>query len=364
MAAWAAAKALRTAGYQKPLTMITKSSNGAFYSKPLLSHCASRNVAANSLYQANKISELERLSIKLLESEEVLSIDFENKVINCSGATQSYENLILATGASSLKLFDSKNVYSVNNLEDWEKLEQPLSLSKEVLIAGTGFVGLELSNDLVKSGKKVTVVSMELPLERLVPKEAASWILNSLRRTGIQFFFDKASIVSTDKGVRARLPSNLLEVEADIAISAVGIVPQLSLYADSGLLLGKHGVVVDNNFKTNKEGVYALGDLVEYRGMPWRFVSPINYGAKSIASNIVSGSQSLPMPAQPISLKCPDAPASLLLPFEPEDLRKGTWVRESSSQTGAEFYFKVGDSIKGYVLLGDCSRKARSVLAA
>ena len=194
------------------------------------------------------------------------------EVKNADGKAQMLEtkNIVIATGSDAARLngidFDEKRIVSSTGA-----LELP-AVPKKLLIVGAGIIGLELGSVWRRLGADVTIVEF---LDHILPSidtEVAKQFHRMLQKQGIAVRLSSkvAGIDSSGKVLKVKVEpaagDDAVEIqEADIVLVAIGRVP----YTD-GLGLEALGVkkdnrgriLVDPHFRTNVEGVYAIGDVI------------------------------------------------------------------------------------------------------
>lgn len=184
------------------------------------------------------------------------------------GSSKEYtaKHTILATGARSRELpnlkQDGKKIIGYRQAMNLP--EQP----KSMIVVGSGAIGIEFAYFYNALGTKVTVVEF---MDRIVPvedEEISKQLERSLKKTGINILTN-ANVESVDtsgNGCKAQVKTaNGTEtLEADIVLSAVGITPNIENLGleETGVKTDRGRVVVDGFYKTNVEGVYAIGDIV------------------------------------------------------------------------------------------------------
>ncbi len=176
------------------------------------------------------------------------------------------KNIILATGARSRELPNLK--------QDGEKIigyREALTLKKQpesMIVVGSGAIGTELAFFYNSIGTKVTLVEF---LPNVVPvedEEVSKQLGRSLKKVKIKVMV-KSTVESVDKSgdkckVVIKTPKGEEIHEADIVLSAVGISPNIQGIGieDLGIELEKGKIKVDDFYKTNVDGIYAIGDIV------------------------------------------------------------------------------------------------------
>jgi dihydrolipoamide dehydrogenase len=185
------------------------------------------------------------------------------------GSTKEYtaKHTILATGARSREL--------PNLPQDGKKIigyRQAMVLPKQpksMVVVGSGAIGVEFAYFYNAIGTKVTIVEF---MDRIVPvedEEVSKQLEKSLKKAGINIL-TKSEVQSVDtKGdlckVSIKTEKGTETLEAEVVLSAVGITPNIENLGleEVGVKTDKGRVVVDDYYKTNIDGVYAIGDIVK-----------------------------------------------------------------------------------------------------
>ncbi len=220
--------------------------------------------------------------------DRAITVDFANKIVTTEQAQiLAYEILVIATGGTPIMPpIEGSSLQGVMTF----KTEQDLRIilkhvengTKKVVVVGAGAIGIELAQALNQKGLKTHLVDMEphivpnmLDAEMLedVEKELLSaGILLHLQHSVIKLSGNKVveevhldnnqtlSLGSPDEysgnGDETKLPM--------LVIFAVGTRPDIDLFKDSSLEIGKTGIIVNDKMETNIPGVYAVGDCVEF----------------------------------------------------------------------------------------------------
>ncbi|SKB57590.1 dihydrolipoamide dehydrogenase [Parapedobacter luteus] len=191
------------------------------------------------------------------------------EVKDAEGATKEYsaKHTILATGARSRELpalkQDGKRIIGYRQAMSLEK--QPKSL----VVVGSGAIGVEFAYFYNAIGTKVTIVEF---LDRIVPvedEEISKQLERSLKKAGITIL-TSAEVQAVDTSnelskVQIKTAKGTETIEAEVVLSAVGITPNIENIGleEVGVKTDKGRVVVDDFYKTNIDGVYAIGDIVK-----------------------------------------------------------------------------------------------------
>lgn len=212
------------------------------------------------LFKKNKIEHIQGFG-KLKDNQTI-------EVTDTDGKTQDVKakHIILATGARSKELPNLK--------QDGKKIigyREAMTLPKQpesMIVVGSGAIGSEFANFYNSIGTKVTLVEF---LPNVVPNEdveVSKQLGRSFKKAGIKVMVG-SSVESVDtKGDKCKViiktKKGEEKHEADIVLSAVGVTPNLENIGieELGIELEKGKVKVDDYYKTNIDGIYAIGDIV------------------------------------------------------------------------------------------------------
>jgi len=368
MAGYSLAREYRRLDGAAKLILITED-DGRSYSKPMLSTGFTKRKQAAELAMADSDQMQQQLSAQILTMTRVVKIEPGHNRIAVqlpAGTTEllEYSSLVLASGAEVIAPPISGNgldrVYTINNLIDYTRFREAAETRKKIVIIGAGLIGCEFANDLANGGYKVNVIdSLSHLLPGFLAEEPARAVERSLSELGVEFHFG-VLVQKVDKmngGVVVRL-SNGQEIEADLAISAVGLRPRISLAKEAGLKV-EQGVVTDRYLRTNYPNVYALGDCAEVRGHVMLFVMPLMIASKALAHTLCGEETPVQYPAMPVVIKTPACPVVVSVPPEEID---GTWSVEEEGSSSKRLYRDSAGRLLGFSLTGSYSRE-RMVLA-
>ena len=213
----------------------------------------------NFLMKKNKIDVINGFG-KVLPEKKV-SVEIGDKK-----NTYSAENIIIATGARSREIDsikqDGKKI--IGYREAMVLPKQP----KKMIIVGSGAIGVEFAYFYNSMGTEVTIVEY---LDRILPvedKDVSNQLSKSFKKSGINLM-TSSEVISSEtkgKGVKLQVKSSgqISELEADIIISAVGIKSNIENIGleETGIAVDKDKILVDEFYKTNIPGYYAIGDII------------------------------------------------------------------------------------------------------
>lgn len=213
--------------------------------------------------------------------------------IEINGQTEeNYDALLLATGAFSFmppfKGADKKGVYTLRSLDDaWEILES-IKTNRKIVLIGGGLLGLEIARAIKSRGADVEVVEF---FDRLLPRqldqEGASMLKAQIEDMGINVHLGIATEeILGEREIRGLRFKGGEEIEADMAVVAAGVRPNLNLAKEAGLET-ERGIVVNDFLQTSHSWIFAAGDNIQYDGKVWGIIPASFDQARIAASNIL-----------------------------------------------------------------------------
>ena len=199
----------------------------------------------------------------------VKAIDRTHKnIILADGSIQSYDKLVIATGARPIMpsipgLANSNNAFALRTATDVANIHHAVKNSnkKQVVVIGGGYIGLETAASLKKLGAKVTVLEREERiLARVTAPEMSTFFQNLHLEKGVEICTNKNLIaIETNNEEKIVHCDDGTSYKTDIVIIGVGIIVNKELASVAGLDI-ENGIKVDETAKTNDEDIYAIGD--------------------------------------------------------------------------------------------------------
>ena len=202
---------------------------------------------------------------------EAVGIDAAAKTVTfANGEVVSYDKLVIATGAvpfvPNVSGTDLPGVFTMRTPDDAIGLRAYVDGNKcrSAVVVGGGFIGLEIAENLMAKGLKVTVVDMASQvMPNLFDAEMADYIRRQLQAKGMRIVTGAGleEVLGSEKatGIRTGVGS----FEGDVVVMAIGVRPATAFLADSGLEMNRGAILVDKQQKTNLEDVYAVGDCAQ-----------------------------------------------------------------------------------------------------
>ena len=202
---------------------------------------------------------------------EAVSMDAKAKTVTfANGQVVSYDKLIIATGAvpfvPNVPGTDLPGVFTMRTPDDAIGLRDYVDDNKchSAVVVGGGFIGLEIAENLLAKGLKVTVVDMASQvMPNLFDAEMADYIRRQLQAKGIRVVTGAAlqEILGSEKATGIATSAGTFD--GDTVVLAIGIRPATGWLEGSGVEMNRGTVVVDKYQQTNLEDVYAVGDCAQ-----------------------------------------------------------------------------------------------------
>ncbi|OYQ67470.1 FAD-dependent oxidoreductase [Aerococcus sp. 1KP-2016] len=213
-----------------------------------------------------------RFDLDVRPMHEVTAISTEDNTVtvvsNGESYTESYDKLILSPGAKPFVpeiegLAAANNAFALRNVPDLDQIMQAITdRTKEAVVIGAGFIGLEMAENLHKLGLNVTIVERAPHVLPPLDEEMAAYVKNELVAQGVKVYTSDSAIRFEDAGKTIVLESGQ-QLKSDITILSVGVQPESSLAEKAGLTLGlRSGIVVNDKYQTSNPDIFAVGDAI------------------------------------------------------------------------------------------------------
>ncbi|AOR96694.1 NADPH-nitrite reductase [Bacillus subtilis] len=307
----------------------------------------------------------EENNIQLYTNETVIKVDTENKtVITDADRIQPYDELILATGSVPFILpipgADKKGVTAFRDIKDTDTMLAASKQYKKAAVIGGGLLGLEAARGLLNLGMDVSVIHLApFLMERQLDATAGHLLQNELEKQGMTFLLEKQTeeIVGDDRVEGLRFKDGT-SIEADLVVMAVGIRPNTTLGAESGIPVNR-GIIVNDYMQTEIPHIYAVGECAEHRGIAYGLVAPLYEQAKVLAKHIC-GIETKPYEGSVLSTQLKVSGVEVFSAGDFNESEEKKAIKVFDEQDG--IYKKIvlrGNQIVGAVLFGDSSEGNR-----
>ena len=250
-----------------------------------------------------------RFHVNMKVRHEVTAIHPEKKEVTVKNLEtgeefeESYDKLILSPGAKPtqprLPGVGLNKLFTLRTVEDTFRIKAYISENhpKSAVLAGGGFISLELAENLRELGMEVTIVQRPKQLMNPFDPDMAAFIHSEMRRHGV-----KLALGHTVEGFEEKnggvdvLLKDEAPLHADMVVLAIGVSPDTQLAKEAGLELGiKGSIVVNDRMETSVPDIYAVGDAVQVKhfvtgqDVLLSLAGPANKQGRIAADNICGG---------------------------------------------------------------------------
>ena len=264
-AGFAAAEMLRRRDFRGSIVMLSGDA-AAPVDRPNLSKDYLAGNAPEDWMPLRPDSFYSEAGIELRLNSDVTGIDAKARhVVTADGGKVAYDRLLLATGAEPVHLpipgADQQHVYTLRTLADCRAIIEAAKETRQALVIGASFIGLEVAAALRARKIEVHVVAPEKrPMERILGPQMGDFIRALHEEHGVIFHLEDTVIAI--EGRRATLKSGGV-LEAGLVVVGVGVRPRLALAERAGLALDR-GILVNAFLETSVTGIYAAGDIARW----------------------------------------------------------------------------------------------------
>jgi nitrite reductase (NADH) large subunit len=349
-----AAENIRKLDKSGKITVVTEEST-PFYYRMRLPELISGDVTEDKLI-ARKDQWYKDQGIELMLNTRIQGANPGKKVAMTQGQQEiPYDRLLVATGSRSfvppMKGADKKGVFALRTIQDARKIVAWAKSVQKVVLIGGGLLGLETGNALRKFGKNLAVVEF---FPRLLPRQldvAGAGRLQKIME-GMGFVFRLGAKTQEIKG-EDRVTGVHLEggevLPAEMVIVSAGVRPALELAKALNLEQDK-GVKVDEEMTTSEPGIYAAGDVAEFKGIPYGIWTAATEQGQVAGTNMAGGKSSYKGTVMANTLKVVGIDLASAGNIDVED------KLESKVLTDQGIYKKIvieNNQIVGCIMLGD-----------
>lgn len=224
-----------------------------------------------------------RFKLDIRNFSEVVSVDRKGKKVKVRSTktgetyTESYDILILSPGAKPIKpnipgIDEAKNLFALRNVPDADKIRDFIDNNKpkKALVIGGGFIGIEMAENLAKLGIEVTIAEKLNQVLSQLDFEMAQLVHRELNANGVNLILGDGVAGFKEEGRKVILESGR-EIDTDMTVLSIGVVPENHLAKSCGLALGKKGHIlttkqlqtIDSETGQVVEDIYVIGDAAQ-----------------------------------------------------------------------------------------------------
>lgn len=220
-----------------------------------------------------------RFDVDMRVNHEVTALDVQAKMLTVKNLLtgevfeEFYDKLILSPGAKPtqprLPGVGLEHVFTLRTVEDTFRMKDFIDAHhpRTAVIAGGGFIGLELAENMREIGMEVTIVQRPQQLMKPFDPDMAAFIHAEARKHGIKLALGHTveGFRETSDGVEMLL-ADTDPIPADMVVLAIGVTPDTHLASEAGLAMGVRGsILVNDHMETSAPDVYAVGDAVQVK---------------------------------------------------------------------------------------------------
>ena len=250
-----------------------------------------------------------RFRVTMKVHHEVTAIHPERKAVSVKNLEtgelfeESYDKLLLSPGAKPtqprLPGLGSEKIFTLRTVEDTFRIKEYIQEKqpKSAVLAGGGFISLELAENLRELGMDVTIVQRPKQLMNPFDADMAAFIHGEVRKHGVKLALGHTveGFEEKELGVDVLLKDEA-PLHTDMVVLAIGVSPDTGLAKDAGLELGiKGSILVNDRMETSVPDIYAVGDAVQVKHFVTgqdaliALAGPANKQGRIAADNISGG---------------------------------------------------------------------------
>ena len=264
------AKSLRDLGYAGAVTVINGDTEMPYQRPPLSKAYLTGKTGFDDLRFAAE-DFYARMDVTLRNGVRAEIIDRAGRTLGLSdGTIMPYGHLVLATGTRPRELAvpgsDAEGVFVLRSVGDADAIAARMETSRNVVVIGAGFIGLEFVSVAVANGHAPVVLEFAPRiLGRAVSEPVSEYFLSHYRQQGVDFRLGTgvARIETSDGRAVAVIDGNGTRHPADLVVVGIGVLPETSLAERAGLTID-NGILVDEFLGTSDPHISAVGDCCSY----------------------------------------------------------------------------------------------------
>ncbi len=242
------------------------------YSRPMISDFVSGKATLEKM-KCREDHFWENNTVQALTGRTAVRLNLAGKYVELDGGDRvTFEKLLLATGGKpfipKIEGAEKEGVFTFTTLADAEHLAARIESARKAVVIGAGLIGVSVTEALAKRGLEVTMVEFKDKILSLLLDSAASEIIeNAIRKAGVKIVTGQTvqrilGKPENDHVVGGAVLTNGNQLQCDLVIIAIGVIPRMELAAGTDLKTNR-GIIVDKFMQTTVPDVYASGDAAE-----------------------------------------------------------------------------------------------------
>lgn len=261
------------------------------YNRVLLSSLLAREAAPEDL-ELKPRSWWEARGVTLVYGRLASAIDLRQRVVRLRGGGHlAFSKLVLATGSEPIRLplpgADLPGAMTFRTHGDVDAMQRLTRPGAPAVVIGGGLLGLETAYGLRKAGAQVTVVHlMDRLMERQLDARASAVLKAAIEAQGIRVLLQaQSAAIQGRRKVRGLRLADGRVIDAELVVMAAGVRPRAGLARIADIAV-QRGIVVNDQMQTSADGVYAIGECAEHRGVCYGLVEPAYEQARVLAQHL------------------------------------------------------------------------------
>jgi 3-phenylpropionate/trans-cinnamate dioxygenase ferredoxin reductase subunit len=251
------------------ILLISREKHLPYHRPPLTKQLWSGRKNVEDIYVQDQKFYADR-GVQLALSSTAASVDLKLKTVtDTTGRAVQFDKLLLAAGGTPRRLTipgaDLEGLCYFRHLDDYLAVRQAATEGKSAVVIGGGFIGSEIAAALCMNRVSVTMIFPGTYLcGHVFPAELARAMQERYRQHGVRIFAEDRPIVIARRDGRFAIRTQRgQQVESDVVIVGVGIVPGVQLGETAGLVV-EDGIVVNEYLQSSHPDVYAAGDNANF----------------------------------------------------------------------------------------------------
>ena len=210
-------------------------------------------------------------NVKWMKGREAVALRPQEHILVLDGdEALKYDKLLIATGSHTFippikGLSDADNYIGFRNIDDIEVLKEVPKTAKNIVVLGSGLIGIDCATGFLHMGVKVVLVDFAgWLLNKQLDERAAKTYIDAFRANGVEQYYGvgvNEVHVNDDHKIFEIVLSDGTVLPCDYFVVTAGVRSNVEFLKDSGLELSKFGLVYDESGRTSDPDVYGAGDV-------------------------------------------------------------------------------------------------------
>lgn len=188
------------------------------------------------------------------------------KTVTTNNGDYTYDKLLITSGLTP-RCLNFSDIHYFRTIDDFKSIYSRINETRNILLIGGGFTGLELASELKALGKSISMIFPEsYVVDRLVPKEISEIIMSTFEKNNIKLITGDTVKDISNKQI---ITNNGLNLNADLIIASIGNIPNIKFLESSNIEI-TNGIKVNEYCETNIPDIYAAGDVAEFNSLLYK----------------------------------------------------------------------------------------------